>query len=164
MADEIKIDIYLNEGGGTTGSAGVSATSSKPSDKLEKQRQRLGQFVASKTIGAFINNTKTALSQNVGIVTGRKEIQDRINFGMSTIQLGQELYSNAIGTASLVSAVGGSAIAGGILGVVLTATNYGLNLALKTQQLSLAENLENQQIKYVNSRLGASYNNSRSNV
>lgn len=164
MADEIKIDIYLNESGGGGTGISTSTTSGNQTDKLEKTRKRLGQYVASKTVGTFINNTKSALSQNIGMITGRKELQERVNFAMSAIQIGEEFKSNAVGTAQLVSTLGGSAVSGAVLGVVLTAVNYGINTAFKAQQLALSENLENQQIKYVNSRLGASYNRSRSNV
>ena len=160
-SDQIEINIYLKEGAENEVGGSIAGTTAPKENNIDKKRKQLLQYISSQTIGTFINNTKSNISTNIGLITGKKQLQEKVNFVMDSIQMGSSFYSNAASTATIVAEMGGSALAGGLIGAALTAVNYGINLAFKVSNMNISESLENRQIRYINSRYGANYNNSR---
>ena len=174
MADQIEINIYLKDDAGTptsddnvTGTGGDIAGMAKTpgsENKKDKALKNLGKYVASQTIGVFIQDTKGAISQNIGLVTGKRELQERVNFGMEVVQQGVNTFKNAYAGATIASAAGIGGGWGVLIGVALTAIQFGINTAFKYNALGIQENLENKQINHTLSRYGAGYNKSRSGL
>lgn len=172
-ADQIEINIYLKGENGTdksqdtvTGTGGNLAGLSQANgaDKKAKALSALGKYVASQTISVFLNDTKNAVSQNIGLVTGKTELQQRVNFGMQVAQLGVNTYRSAQAGATLFAAAGLAPGIGQVVAVALSAIQFGINTAFKQQQLNIQENLENKQISQTLGRYGAGYNKSRSGL
>ena len=174
MADQIEINIYLKDQEGTspnsdnvTGTGGNikgMSQADKDASKDNKALASLGKYVASQTISVFLNDTKSAISQNIGLVTGKSELQERVNFGMQVAQQGVNTYKNAMAGATVFAALGMSSGVGAVIGVALSAIEFGINTAFKVNQLNIQESLENRQINQTLSRYGAGYNRSRSGV
>lgn len=172
MADQIEINIYLkgddvsNNEDTVVGSGGKIPNMSQVGDdkKKDKAMSKLGKYVASQTISVFLNDVKSSISQNIGLITGKTELQERVNFGMQVAQQGVNTYKNAVAGATVFSAMGLSSGIGAVVGVALNAISYGINLAFKVNQLNIEENLENRQRNQTLSRFGAGYNKSRSGL
>ena len=126
-----------------------------------KGAKALSAFIVGQTITPFINGVKTQLSQNVGLITGSQELQDRINFGMQMIETGSSLFSAGAGGVALASTLGMSTGAGGLLGVAFAVVNMGIQIGFRQQQIDLRSELEDRQIQHARSRMGAGYNKSR---
>ena len=176
MADQIEINIYMRDGGGdeqtsvtdNTGNgsdiAGVSNSGNTSGGTTKTKTANLGaigKYVASQTVDVFLANTKSVISQNIGLITGKSELQQRVNFGMETIQQGVNTYKNAQAGRILFESRGMSGGAGIVLGAALSVISYGINLAFKQNQLNIQERLENRQIQQITTRAGAGFNRSR---
>lgn len=126
-----------------------------------KGAKALSAFIVGQTITPFINGVKTQLSQNVGLITGSQELQDRINFGMQMIETGSSLVTAGAGGVALASSLGMSAGVGGVIGVAFAVVNMGMQIGFRQQQIDLRSDLEDRQIQHTKSRMGAGYNRSR---
>ena len=174
MADQIEINIYLKDDesspkseDGVTGSGGNvkgMSQAAKEAAKQEKAMKAVGKYVSSQTVSVFRNNVKGSITSNIGLVTGKTELQEKINFGFEVAQQGVNTYKNAASGAAIFTAAGMSGGVGAAIGVALSAISYGINLAFKKQQLNIQENIENRQINQTLSRNGAGYNKSRSGL
>lgn len=173
MADQIEINIYLkSDEQGPKSADGVVGSSdnipiSKPEKETIKQNQALaslGKYVASQTVSVFIGNAKSSISQNIGLITGKSELQQRVNFGMGIAQETVNTVKNASAGATIASTLGVAGWVGAVVGVALSAISYGMNLNFKNRQLEIQEGLENRQINQTLSRYGAGYNKSRSGL
>lgn len=159
MAYEINININGDVEGLSDSSAGVSA---KPTaTEQEKAMKSLGKFVASQTIQPFIQNVKTAVSQNIGTITGQTELQQRINFGMEVVQYGVNAYKNAQAGAVISATMGKGGVVGAVIGLALTAINTMITVAFNRQQLQIEERMENYQLQQARNRQGIAFNKSR---
>ena len=180
MADEIAINIYLNgEGKGETtteqaigtggnipgmSQASTTAGGDTKENKYDNSLGKLKKYVASQTIDVFINNVKSEISSNIGLITGKNELQQRVNFGISAIQKGVNTYKNVQGGAILLTSAGLSSGTANVVAIALEAINFGINLAFKEANQQIQRNIENRQIKETRNRQGAWVNRSRSGV
>ena len=162
MAYEINININGDVEAGTTVQGGISRATS--SSEQEKAVKALGKYVASQTIQPFIQNVKTQVSQNIGIVTGNTDLQQRVNFGMEAIQYGVNVYKNAQAGAVIGASLGIGAGMGAGIGLALTALNTMITIEFNRQQLQLKEQIENFQLEQVRNRQGVAFNRSRRGV
>lgn len=173
MADQIAINIYLKDGGGESqdtatgtgqdveGISQVANTQAGGSNSNAVDLSPLRKYVASQTIDVFLNNTQGFISSNIGLITGRTELQQKVNFGMQAVSQGVNTYKNAQAGAIMFTGMGMSGALGAVIGAVLSLANAGINLAFKQQQLNIQGNLENIQIQQVQTRAGAGFNRSR---
>ena len=174
MADQIEINIYLKDSEststskdnvtGTGGDVKGLSQAGKDAKKQEKALSNLGKYVASQTVSVFLNDVKGSISSNIGLVTGKTELQERVNFSMEIAQQGVNTFKNATAGATVFATAGLSSGVGAVIGVALSAISYGINRAFKVQQLNIQENLENRQLSQISSRNGAGYNRSRSGL
>lgn len=160
MAYEINININsdveaITESGGNV--AGMSNVGSNA-----KSAKALGQYVAAQTIEPFIQNVKTQISQNIQLVTGNAELQQRVNFGMEIIQFGVNTYKNAKAGMVVSSSMGMSAAGGALLGVALSVLGATMQIMFNQTQLDLQKRVESYQLKQLHDRQGIAYNRSRS--
>lgn len=176
MADEIAINIYLKDGGTASqdtatgtgqdveGISQVANTQAGGSQSNAVDLAPLRKYVASQTINVFLNNTKTMISSNIGLITGKSELQQRVNFGMSAIQEGVNTYKNAQAGAVLFKSMGMNGSAGAVAGAILSVLNLGINTLFQYEQVNIQRGIENTQIQQINTRAGANVNRSREGV
>lgn len=160
MAYEINININGDvESPETT--QGVSGTSGQGSEQ-EKALKNFTKYISAQTIEPFIANVKQNVTQNIQIVTGNTDLQQRVNFAMETVQFGVNTYKNVAAGAIIGTQLGIGGLTGGILGLALTAVNTAINIGFEQQRLNLQERMENYQLEQSRSRFGSAYNRSRS--
>lgn len=158
MAYEINIningDVELEDAQGLS--------KSQTGSEQEKATKNLGKFISAQAIEPFIANVKNQVTQNIEIVTGNSELQQRVNFAFEVAQFGTATYRNAQAGAVIGSSLGLGATTGTIIGLALTAVNTAINIAFKQQQIDLQTRMENFQLDQTRSRFGTAYNRSRS--
>lgn len=176
MADQIAINIYLKDGGTTsqdttTGTGqnveGISQVSTTQGDGTPSNTVDLAplrKYVASQTIDVFLNNTTSLISSNIGLITGRTELQQKVNFGMQAVQQGVNTYKNAQAGAVITSTMGMGGTVGAVIGVVASILNLSINKSFRQAQLQLQQGLENKQLQQITTRAGANVNRSREGV
>lgn len=160
-----EINIHINgeiEEGGVVEPSGVSA-SAKPTEQ-QKAVKSLGKYVSTRTIQPFIQNVKTQVSQNIGIVTGQTSLQERVNFGMEVVQYGVNAFKNAQAGALIGAGLGIGGGAGALIGLSLTAISTMIQIEFNRQRLDLENRMENYQLEQVRTRQGSAYNKSRMGV
>ena len=161
MAYEINININgdLEEASTTQG---VSQTSGTASDSgALKGQKALGKYVASQTIQPFIQEVRTQVTQNIGLVTGNTELQNRINLGLQAVQFGVNTYKNAQAGMVVAQSAGLGGGVGAVLGVTLTAITTLMQIGFNQAQINLQNRMENYQLEQVRSRAGIAFNRSR---
>lgn len=158
MAYEINININGDVEAEQTGISKSTGTSNE-NDKAQKQ---LGKYIASQTIQPFIQEVKTQVTQNVQLITGSSELQNRINLGFEAVQFGVNTYKNAQTGAIITSSMGLGGGVGIALGLALTAITTAMQIAFNQLQINLQKGMENYQLEQVRSRAGIAYNKSRS--
>lgn len=159
MAYEINININgdIDEGSTTKGVSKSTGTS----DEIEKNQKRLAKYVSSQTIQPFIQEVKSAISQDIQLITGNTELQQRVNFGFQAVQFGVNTYKNAQAGALIGSQIGIGGGAGAVLGLALTALNTAMQIGFNQIQINLRQQQENYQLQQTRTRQGIAYNRSR---
>ena len=160
MAYEINININDVTGSGEKSQAGVSATPT--STEQEKALKALGKYVSAQVVQPFINTVKSNVTTNIQTVTGNTELQQRVNFGFEIAQFGVQTYQNVQAGAVIGTSLGIGGLAGGAIGLALTAVSTGIELYNNKRQIDLQERLENKQLQQTRERAGVMYNRSRS--
>ena len=160
MAYEINININGDIEEASAGGGNVAGMSKVNADA--KAAKALGKYVAAQTIEPFIQNVKTQIAQNIQIVTGNSELQQRVNFGMQAIQFGVNTYKNAKAGMVVASSLGASAAGGAALGVALSVLSATMNIMFNQSKLDLQKRIESYELKQVHDRQGFAYNRSRS--
>jgi hypothetical protein len=162
MAYEINININGDvESPETT--QGVSGTSGQGSEQ-EKAQKQLAKYVSAQTIEPFIAKVKQNVTQNIQIVTGNSDLQQRVNFAIETVQFGVNTYKHAKAGAIIGEKIGIGMTGGALLGLALTAVHTAMDIAFEQQRLNLQERMENYQLQQSRSRFGSAYNRSREGV
>lgn len=159
-------EINININGDVGGAKGVSKTSGqKEQEKLEKERakaqKKLAGFVSSQAIQPFVNTIKSNVTSNIQIVTGNTDLQQRVNFAFEIAQFGQNTFQNIQAGGIIATGLGLSGLAGGAIGLALTAVNTGIQIYGNKKQIDLQERMENYQLQQTRERAGAMYNSSR---
>lgn len=161
MAYEINININ-NVDADVAQTEGVSKSTA--SNEQEKSIKKLGAYISAQTLEPFIANVKQNVQQNIQIVTGSTDLQQRVNFAMETVQFGVNTYKNVSAGAIIGKSLGIGGLAGGVIGLALTAVNTAMNIMFEQQRLNLQERMENYQLQQSRSRLGSAYNRTREGV
>lgn len=173
--NKMRIDIYTHgdvteapQGDVVTSSADVRGMSTGGSTKASTTEtgtvdyKPLKQYVASQTLTVFIDNTKDLITSNVGMITGKQELQQRTDLALSAFQKATNVWGNATAGATITRTLGWGGSVGTVLGLLLSFTQFGINAIFAKQNLNLQARIENKQIQQTASRMGASYNRSRS--
>lgn len=162
MAYEINIningdieDLELNEG--------VSGSGKKETEQ-EKALKNMKGYIAAQTIEPFIAQVKQNITQNIQVVTGNSDLQQRVNFAMETVQFGVNTYKHAKAGGAIGEKLGIGMKGGVLIGLALTAVHTAMNIAFEQQRLNLQERMENYQLQQSRSRFGSAYNRSREGV
>lgn len=164
MAYEINININSDTGeiSSTSGVAGGGATSAKTSSG--DLSSKLGKYVATQTVEPIIQKTINFVTSNVELTTGSRQLQQEIDLTMQGVQLGIGAFKNAQAGAVITAGLGIGSGVGAILGVALTALNFGLDIMFKQQQINLNSAVEERQRSYLMNRSGMAFSQSRSGL
>ena len=173
--NKIRIDIYTHgdvteapSGDVATNSQDIRGMSTSASTRTGSTQtgtidyKPLKTYVASQTLTVFLDNTKDLITSNIALITGKQELQQRTDFALSSFQKITNVAGNVGAGATITQAIGWGKSIGAILGVVLSGVQFGLNTYFSKQNLNLQASIENKQIQQTSSRMGASYNKSRS--
>lgn len=160
-------EININMKGGGGGSNEEDDKTKVPS-KEDKTAGQIGKsvmmYVASKTVQPFIQQTVTSVSSRISLVTGKKSVAEKINFGMS---LANQTI-NTVSTASAGYAMGKTMGIGGgwgtVLAIAVNVISTGINLIFKNQELKAQKQMQNLQSQMVQSRAGVNVNASREGI
>lgn len=175
MADQIEINIYMRDGASEAGNvedatgggadipnvSNAGNTSAGGTKNKTVNLRALAKYVSSQTVDVFLANTKSAISQNIGLITGKTELQQRVNFGMTTLQQGVNTYKNAQAGRILFTSMGLSGGTGAVIGGALSVISGLINLGFRQAQIDIKRGLEDRQIKQLTARAGAGFNRSR---
>lgn len=164
MAYEIDININGDLDALPAAAGDTAADAKNKGDKdsdASKGAKALANYIKGQAINPIINAVKTQISQNVGLITGSQELQERVNFGMQLVETGQSLWTNAQGGMVLANTLGLSSGVGAAIGVAFGVMNLGMQIAFRQEQLNLREGLEEIQIVNTKSRMGTNVNKSR---
>lgn len=155
-------EINININGDVAESTGISRTPSESENEISKYQKSLSKYVASQTIQPFIQEVKTTVSQEIGTMTGRTELQQRVNFGFTVAQQGVNAYKNAQAGAVITTGLGLGGGVGVALGLALSAIEAGMNVLFNEIEIQRKEMLEALDINKARRRTGVAYNRSRS--
>ena len=122
------------------------------------------KFIKAQTISVFLHNTKDLITSNIGLVTGRSDIQQRVDLGIDLVQKSTQVGANAMLGAQIATGLGVSKGVGAVAAIALTVASYAINIAFAQIQLNLQAQLEDKQITNTKSHLGTWYNKSRAGV
>lgn len=160
MAYEINININNIGGEEVEEQSGVSSKATNT--EQQKAVKAMGKYVASQTIQPFIQTVKSQVTQNIQVVTGRTELQQRVNLGLEMLQFGLNTASTIQGGVTAGLALGIGAGAGAGIGIALAVINTGIEIAGNAIQLNIQERMENYQLQQTRERAGVMFNRSRS--
>lgn len=160
MAYEINININGEIDGLGGSGVGQVDTTPKADDNASKQK-RLGKYIAAQTIEPAIQKSISYITSNVELMTGSIAQQQRTDAIMQGISLGTTAYTNVAGGVAMATSMGMSSVAGGVIGLAITAINIGLDILFKQAQINLKETQEDNQRTYLYTRAGIAYSQSR---
>lgn len=152
---ELRIKIEDGAGGNSQiAGGGADSTSTSGATKATKD-VGLGTFVATQAIKPFLQQTKNFLVNNVELMTGSTELQQRIDFDMQLLGDVGSVLSTTAGGATIGGPIGAGV--GFIVGGLQVAMGYFFN----QQQINLQAQIEDRQINYLTNRAGPAFNMSR---
>lgn len=151
----IKIEDATGESSQIAG-GGSSVTSTSDVPKAEKSvSASLATFVATQAIKPFIQQTKNFLVNNVELMTGSTELQQRVDFDFQLLGDATTIVSTTAAGAALGGPIGAGV--GALVGIAQVAMGYFFN----QQQINLQAQIEDRQINYLTNRAGPAFNMSR---
>lgn len=115
----------------------------------------LATFVATQAVKPFLKSAINFASSNVELMTGSSGLQEQVNFAMQTVNDANGILSTTAAGLALGGPVGAA------VGAVVGVAQIGVRWAMKDMQLSMNRMVEDRQIAYTRSRLGAQFNSSR---
>ena len=171
MAEQIEINIYLKDGNGASdGSSsgqdvkGMSNTASTQSGNSNGavDLAPLGKYLSSQILNVFLEESKTAITSNIGLVTGKTELQQKINWSMSAVQQGVNIYGSAVAGGAVLKSMGLKSASANTIAAVVALAGYGLSKVNDLNNYNLQKMMEDRRLRELNTRAGASVNRSRS--
>ena len=117
----------------------------------------MGRYIASQTIMPMVQAATTAVTSNIGLYTGSKELQQRVDFAQRALSTVTGTISNSFAA----TAITGSVTSGIGIGVLLSVIQIGISTATKAAQLQIEKMQENEQLQLARQRYSPAYNGSR---
>lgn len=131
----------------------------EPKDSFDGTAMALGTFVATQAIKPFLKSAINFAASNVELTTGSSGLQEQVDFAMQFVNDATGLVST---TAAGLALTGGTPI-GAVIGFAVGVAQKGIEIVNKQRQINLNKAIEDRQIAYTQSRLGAQFNSSRRN-
>ena len=153
-------EIIIRVPGADGESADSPPVASKESDAKKKPQaaeKNVGRYIASQTIMPMVQAATTAVTINIGLYTGSKELQQRVDFAQRALNTVTGTISNSFAA----TAITGSVTSGIGIGVLLSVIQIGISTATKAVQLQIGKMQENEQLQLARQRYSPAYNGSR---
>ncbi len=153
-------EIIIRVPGADGESADSPPVASKESDAKKKPQaaeKNVGRYIASQTIMPMVHAATTAVTSNIGLYTGSKELQQRVDFAQRALNTVTGTISNSFAA----TAITGSVTSGIGIGVLLSVIQIGISTATKAVQLQIGKMQENEQLQLARQRYSPAYNGSR---
>lgn len=154
-------EIIIRVPGADGESADSPPVASKESDVKKKPQaaeKNVGRYIASQTIMPMAQAATTAVTSNIGLYTGSKELQQRVDFAQRALNT---VVTGTISNSFAATAITGSVTSGIVIGVLLSVIQIGISTATKAVQLQIGKMQENEQLQLVRQRYSPAYNGSR---
>lgn len=121
-------------------------------------------YVASKTVQPFIQQTISSASSRISLVTGKKSVAEKINFGMNMANKAINTVSTATAGYAMGKTMGIGGGGGAILAITLQVVTSGISLAFKNAEMKANKQIQNLQSQMLQSRAGVNVNSSREGI
>ena len=121
-------------------------------------------YVASKTVQPFIQQTISSASSRISLVTGKKSVAEKINFGMNMANKAINTVSTATAGYAMGKTMGIGGVGGAILAIALQVVTSGISLAFKNAEMKANKQMQNLQSQMIQSRAGVNVNSSREGI
>lgn len=121
-------------------------------------------YVASKTVQPFIQQTISSASSRISLVTGKKSVAEKINFGMNMANKAINTVSTATAGYAMGKTMGIGGGGGAILAITLQVITSGISLAFKNAEMKANKQIQNLQSQMIQSRAGVNVNSSREGI
>lgn len=121
-------------------------------------------YVASKTVQPFIQQTISSASSRISLVTGKKSVAEKINFGMNMANKAINTVSTATAGYAMGKTMGIGGGGGAILAIALQVVTSGISLAFKNAEMKANKQMQNLQSQMIQSRAGVNVNSSREGI
>lgn len=161
-------EININMKGGGGSGANEEDDKTKVPSKEDKSAGQIGKsvmmYVASKTVQPFIQQTVSSVSNRISLVTGKKSVAEKINFGMNMANQAINTVSTATAGYAMGKSMGMSGGGGAILAIAVNILTTGINLIFKNSELKARKQMQNIQSQSVQSRAGVNVNASREGI
>lgn len=158
-------EININfKGGGNKEDEDKTKVPSKEDKTPGQIANSVMMYVATKTVKPFIQQSVASVSNRISLVSGKKSVAEKINFGM-------KVATDAISTVSTASAgfamgktmgIGGGA--GVALAVAVSTVMKLTTFAFESAELNANKQRQNMQAQMVSSRAGTNVNSSREGI
>lgn len=159
-----EININMKGGGQSKEDEDKTKVPSKEDKTPGQIAHSVMMYVASKTVKPFIQQTVSSVSSRISLVSGKKSVADKINFGM---KIATETVST-VSTASAGFAMGKSMGIGGGAGVGLALAVHAVakltTFAFDSAEFNANKQRQNMQAQMLQGRAGTNVNSSREGI
>lgn len=121
-------------------------------------------YVASKTVQPFIQNTVSSYSNGISLVSGKKSVSDKINFGMNVATKAINTVSTATAGYAMGKTMGIGGGGGAILAIAVQVISNGIQFAFQNAEFNANKQMQNLQTQMIQGRAGTNINSSRGGV
>lgn len=118
-------------------------------------------YVASKTVQPFIQQTVGSVSSSISLVSGKKSVADKINFGVNLANKAINTVSTATAGYAMGKSMGIGGGKGAVLAIAVQVITSGISLAFKNAELNTSKQMQNLQTQMIQGRAGTNINSSR---
>lgn len=160
-----EININMKGGGGQVESEKDKTKVPSKDDKSPGSvANSVMMYVASKTVQPFIQQTVSSISSQISMVSGKKSVSEKINFGMNIASQAMSVVSTATAGFAMGKTLGIGGGAGVGLGLTIMAVMKGVEFAFSSAELSTKHRMQNLQSAMISGRAGTNVNASREGI
>ena len=160
---EININMK-SDGGQVEGEKDKTKVPSKDDKSPGSVTNSVMMYVASKTVQPFIQQTVSSISSQISMVSGKKSVSEKINFGMNIASQAMGVVSTATAGFAMGKTLGIGGGAGVGLGLTIMAVMKGVEFAFSSAELSTKHRMQNLQSAMISGRAGTNVNASREGI
>lgn len=161
---EININMVGGNGKGNKAEDDKTKVPSKDDKSAGQIAGSVMMYVASKTVQPFIQQTISSASSRISLVTGKKSVAEKINFGMNMANKAINTVSTATAGYAMGKTMGIGGGGGAILAITLQVVTSGISLAFKNAEMKANKQIQNLQSQMIQSRAGVNVNSSREGI
>lgn len=158
-------EININMNGGNGKESKDDNDKTKVPSKEDKSAGQIAgsvvMYVASKTVQPFIQQTVGSVSSSISLVSGKKSVADKINFGVNLANKAINTVSTATAGYAMGKSMGIGGGKGAVLAIAVQVITSGISLAFKNAELNTSKQMQNLQTQMIQGRAGTNINSSR---